>query len=92
MLVSKQANVEGWTPSSNDKNAGVGNHGSCCVEMDIWEANSMSTAYTAHSCSTVGQHMCSGSACGGTYSSNRYGGDCDPDGWSVTNYLLCTSQ
>lgn len=28
-----QANVEGWTPSTNDANAGIGNYGSCCPEM-----------------------------------------------------------
>lgn len=33
-----QANVEGWTPASGDPNSGTGNSGSCCAEMDIWEA------------------------------------------------------
>lgn len=31
--------------------------------MDIWEANSMATAYTAHPCATVGQTMCDGAGC-----------------------------
>jgi hypothetical protein len=41
-----QANVDGWVPSSNNVNTGIGNYGSCCAEMDIWEANSISTAFT----------------------------------------------
>lgn len=67
-------------PSTNDVNAGVGNMGSCCAEMDIWEANDMSTAYTPHPCKDNTQHSCDGDNCGGTYSKTRYAGDCDPDG------------
>jgi cellulose 1,4-beta-cellobiosidase len=37
--VSIQANSVGWEPSDNDVNAGSGNYGSCCPEMDLWEAN-----------------------------------------------------
>ena len=48
--------------------------------MDIWEANSISTAFTPHPCDEPGQVMCSGDSCGGTYSDDRYGGTCDPDG------------
>lgn len=80
------ANVEGWEPSSNDANAGIGNLGSCCAEMDIWEANSISTAYTPHPCEVSAQHSCEGDACGGTYSSDRYAGDCDPDGCDFNSY------
>jgi cellulose 1,4-beta-cellobiosidase len=54
--------------------------------MDIWEANSVSTAYTPHPCTTVGQHRCEGDGCGGTYSSDRYGGTCDPDGCDFNSY------
>ena len=54
--------------------------------MDIWEANSMSTAYTPHSCKTTGQSMCNGDSCGGTYSATRYGGYCDPDGCDFNPY------
>ncbi|KFZ12817.1 hypothetical protein V501_04039 [Pseudogymnoascus sp. VKM F-4519 (FW-2642)] len=85
-FINGQGNVEGWKPSSNDANAGVGGHGSCCAEMDIWEANSMATAYTPHSCDTITQTMCQGDACGGTYSSNRYAGTCDPDGCDFNSY------
>ncbi|RDW61389.1 glucanase-3 [Coleophoma crateriformis] len=85
-FINGQANVEGWVPSSNDPNAGVGNHGSCCAEMDIWEANSVSAAFTPHSCNTVTQTECTGDACGGTYSSTRYAGTCDPDGCDFNSY------
>ena len=35
-FVGGKANVEGWRPSSNDPNAGVGPMGGCCAEIDIW--------------------------------------------------------
>jgi cellulose 1,4-beta-cellobiosidase len=34
----------------------------------------------------VGQHRCEGDGCGGTYSSDRYGGTCDPDGCDFNSY------
>jgi len=80
------ANSDGWEPSSNDANAGTGSKGACCSEMDIWEANSISTAYTPHPCTDTGYHSCEGDACGGTYSSDRYAGDCDPDGCDFNSY------
>lgn len=80
------ANVAGWEPSTNDANAGVGDLGACCAEMDIWEANKISTAYTPHPCSNNVYHTCNGDACGGTYSETRYAGDCDPDGCDFNSY------
>lgn len=51
------------------------------------EANSISTAYTPHPCTTIDQHRCSGDSCGGTYSeADRYGGTCDPDGCDFNSY------
>ena len=46
------ANCKGWVPNPNDliSNMGIGNMGSCCAEMDIWEPNSMATSYTHHPC------------------------------------------
>lgn len=35
-FVGGKANIEGWVPSSNDANAGVGPYGGCCAEMDVW--------------------------------------------------------
>jgi cellulose 1,4-beta-cellobiosidase len=87
-FINGQANVEGWTPSSNDANAGMGNHGSCCAEMDIWEANKISTAYTPHPCTTNGQTMCTTDACGGTFATDRYAGTCDPDGCDFNSYRM----
>ncbi|GKT54559.1 exoglucanase type C precursor [Colletotrichum tofieldiae] len=80
------ANVDGWNPSSNDQNGGVGVLGACCAEMDIWEANKISTAYTPHPCQNNAYHSCKGDLCGGTYSSDRYAGDCDPDGCDFNSY------
>ncbi|KAL7928143.1 Exoglucanase 1 [Trichoderma chlorosporum] len=87
-FINGQANVDGWQPSSNSANTGIGNHGSCCSEMDIWEANSISEALTPHPCETVGQTMCTSDDCGGTYSTNRYAGTCDPDGCDWNPYRL----
>jgi cellulose 1,4-beta-cellobiosidase len=60
--------------------------GACCAEMDIWEANKISTAYTPHPCKNINYHTCQADNCGGTYSSNRYAGDCDPDGCDFNSY------
>ncbi|KAI1814061.1 glycoside hydrolase family 7 protein [Poronia punctata] len=85
-FIDGKANSDGWEPSSNDENAGAGPLGSCCSEMDIWEANGMSTAYTPHPCTEVGQKSCEGDECGGTYSDDRYSGWCDPDGCDFNSY------
>jgi cellulose 1,4-beta-cellobiosidase len=83
-----QANVEGWTPSPNDPNAGVGKKGACCAEMDIWEANSMATALTPHSCQPEGYSVCTDTNCGGTYSLDRYAGSCDANGCDFNPYRV----
>ncbi|KAG6846230.1 hypothetical protein H0H93_015169, partial [Arthromyces matolae] len=85
-FIAGQANSDGWTGSSNDVNAGTGNYGACCPEMDVWEANSVSAAYTPHPCTSNGLVRCSGTACGGT--SNRYGSECDPDGCDFNSYRM----
>jgi len=85
-FINGEANVEGWNPSSNDKNAGAGRYGTCCSEMDIWEANNAATAWTPHPCTIIDQSRCEGDACGGTYSSDRYSGVCDPDGCDFNAY------
>lgn len=54
--------------------------------MDIWEANSISTAYTAHPCTVQGQHRCSGSEC--NTPTDRYNGVCDPDGCDFNPYRM----
>ncbi|KAF5860987.1 hypothetical protein ETB97_000815 [Aspergillus alliaceus] len=87
-FIQGQANVEGWEPSSNNANTGTGNHGSCCAELDIWESNSISQALTPHPCDTPTNTLCTGNACGGTYSEDRYGGTCDPDGCDYNPYRV----
>jgi cellulose 1,4-beta-cellobiosidase len=79
------ANVAGWVASPNDTNAGTGNMGTCCNEMDVWEANSMSAAYTPHPCTVSGQTMCTGTDCAIT---SRYTGICDPDGCDFNSYRM----
>lgn len=54
--------------------------------MDIWEANSISTAYTPHPCDDLTQERCEGDACGG--SADRYGSECDPDGCDFNSYRM----
>jgi len=85
-FINGVANVEGWTGSSNDANAGTGNMGTCCSEMDIWEANSQATAYTPHPCSVNGQTSCTGVACGA--GTDRYNGVCDEDGCDFNSYRM----
>jgi cellulose 1,4-beta-cellobiosidase len=36
----------------------MGNWGSCCNEVDIWEANLLSTAYVTHPCTRDGLYRC----------------------------------
>ena len=63
-MVFVQANVAGWNGTS--ANAGNGNTGSCCTEMDIWEANTISAAVTPHPCTGTGLTACTGSTCDST--------------------------
>ncbi|KAI0266408.1 glycoside hydrolase [Gloeopeniophorella convolvens] len=85
-FINGAANVNDWTPDSNSANSGTGEYGSCCSEMDIWEANSVSAAFTPHPCQTTGQTQCSGDQCGGT--DDRYGGICDPDGCDFNSFRM----
>jgi len=84
--IDGEANVEDWQPSPNDPNSGTGKYGTCCPEMDIWEANSYASAYTAHPCTHNGPYRCSGTECGD--GSNRYGGVCDKDGCDFNSYRM----
>ncbi|CAA7270083.1 unnamed protein product [Cyclocybe aegerita] len=85
-FINGEANADGWEPSSNDSNAGNGGNGICCNEMDVWEANSISSAYTPHPCDGTQSTRCSGTACGGQ--SNRYGSICDPDGCDFNSFRM----
>nr|BAJ07534.1 glycoside hydrolase family 7 [Flammulina velutipes] len=84
-FINGKANTLGWTGSPNDSNSGTGQYGACCAEMDIWEANSISSAYTPHTCSVYGgPYACEGTECGD--GDNRYGGVCDKDGCDFNSY------
>jgi len=83
-FIDGKANSDGWEPSPNDKNAGTGKTGACCAEMDLWEANSISTAYTPHPCSKLGLVACEGTECGD--GDARYDGVCDKDGCDFNSY------
>merc|ERR1712054_542010 len=71
-FINGEANVKGWNGTGSD--TGKGYYGACCPEMDIWEANSMATAYTAHPCTVKGQTQCSGVECGDIDKGQRFEG------------------
>ncbi|GJE98063.1 glycoside hydrolase family 7 protein [Phanerochaete sordida] len=79
-FINGEANVEGWNATS--ANAGTGSYGTCCSEMDIWEANSDAAAFTPHPCTTTGQTRCSGDDC------TRDTGLCDADGCDFNSFRL----
>ena len=86
-FINGEPNMLGWTPSATDPNSGKGKYGSCCVEMDIWEANSVSTAFTAHSCAADEQTRCEGIDCGDN-PDHRFDGLCDKNGCDFQTYRL----
>ncbi|KAJ7681851.1 cellulase [Mycena polygramma] len=78
------ANIVNWTGAATDPNSGTGSFGTCCNEMDIWEANKQAAAYTPHVCSSNGK--CSGVDCGD--GDDRYNGICDKDGCDFNSYRM----
>merc|ERR1712012_234763 len=89
-FIDGEANVIDWGPNPNDKsnNMGRGKYGACCAEMDIWEANSMATAYTPHTCSVEKLYRCEGTDCGDNDKGQRYDGVCDKDGCDINPYRM----
>jgi len=90
-FIDGEANVVDWKPNPNDlsNNMGAGKYGACCAEMDIWEANSMASAFTPHTCSTNKLFRCSDPVeCGDNASGNRYDGVCDKDGCDINPYRM----
>ncbi|RPA73852.1 endoglucanase 1 [Ascobolus immersus RN42] len=55
--------------------------GSCCNEMDIWEANSRATGIAPHTCRYPRLFTCQGEAC-------AWGGDCDEWGCTYNTYKV----
>jgi cellulose 1,4-beta-cellobiosidase len=84
-FINGQANIVNWNSTSDPP---IGHHGSCCAEMDIWEANSRAAAYTAHPCSIKGQVRCEGTECGDNTDGHRYDGVCDKDGCDFNSYRM----
>ena len=78
--ISGEANMIGWNSSSKTPTKGAGKYGTCCAELDIWEANAISTQMTVHGCSTKGPVRCSGIECGDNDKGQRFNGTCDKDG------------
>lgn len=77
-----KANIEDWTPNETYPYAGgTGRYGSCCAEVNVWEANAVSAAFLAHPCtsSVSGQTSCEGDACANT---------CDADGCDFNAYRM----
>merc|ERR1711998_190597 len=97
-FINGEANVEGWVPSETDVNAGTGKYGSCCTEIDIWEANKISTAFTMHSCAVDEQTRCVGKDCGDSghpkydVGVNRFDGVCDKNGCDIQAHRLGTTD
>lgn len=83
--ITGEANSEGWKPSDTDPNSGTGKYGTCCDEMDIWEANKFASAYTPHCCTVKGAYRCEGTECGDN-GATRYKGVCDKDGCDLNSY------
>ena len=84
-FMNGRANVLNWNASHDPP---IGQWGSCCQEMDIWEANSRATAYTPHPCSIEGQYVCDDLDCGDTRKGQRYDGVCDKDGCDFNSWRL----
>jgi len=82
------ANSKDWEPIPSDANSGKGYYGNCCAELDIWEANKQSQAFTTHPCTTNDQTRCEGVVCGDNDSGDRYNGMCDKDGCDFASYRM----
>jgi cellulose 1,4-beta-cellobiosidase len=80
-----------WDPNPTSPTQGTGHYGTCCAELDIWEANKISTQMTVHSCEKEGAYRCEGVECGdnngnGTDPGDRFKGICDKNGCDANPY------
>jgi len=74
-FVGGQANMDwGW--------------GSCCPEMDLFEGNAKSSAFTAHTCESVDFVRCEKIDCGDSDKGHHYEGVCDKDGCDFNAYRM----
>jgi len=76
-FIQGAANSEGWHTTASGRT--FGKYGSCCAEMDIWEANRVDTAYTAHPCTMGKIHRCTGDKCSA---------QCDKTGCDFNSYRM----
>lgn len=78
--------IEEMTPDLKTVKVGpYGEHGACCAEMDIYEANSATSSFTAHPCSFQGTKSCKGTEeCGDK--SKGYLSECDKNGCGMNSY------
>ncbi|OWZ15611.1 Glycosyl hydrolase [Phytophthora megakarya] len=67
-------------------------YGACCAEMDIWESNSMATAYTTHPCTIDGQQRCIADGDCGATDETRYTGWCDKPGCDFNPFRMGVKQ
>jgi cellulose 1,4-beta-cellobiosidase len=92
--VNGKANSEGWTPNTADpyNNSGEGNMGACCAEMDLWEANLVSTAFTPHPAENPGLKVCMGDEGCGRQDGDRFIAPTDRDGCDINAYRMGHQQ
>jgi cellulose 1,4-beta-cellobiosidase len=87
-FINGVANSVGWSPSTTDTNAGSGQYGTCCNEMDVWEANNNAAAFTPHPCTVTAQTRCDSTVSDGCGTTSRYDSVCDPDGCDFNSYRM----
>lgn len=76
----KWINGEANLPANVTGENMAGAYGSCCSEMDLWEANKMAAAYTPHPCKGEGRVRCKkATECKGT---------CDQAGCDFNTYRM----
>jgi len=84
------ANNMDWIPNSKDPYhaTGSGSEGYCCAEFDLWEANKISTAFTAHPQQPLGKVTCTddGPIKCGNQADDRYVAPSDRDGCDINAY------
>jgi len=82
-FISGEPNVLNWDSAKQ-----AGHYGSCCGEVDLWEANSMASAFTMHPCTSTEPVRCEGVKCGDADKNERFQGMCDKDGCDFNPYRM----
>lgn len=58
------------------------------IDRKYRESNSHSFALTPHPCTDNNYHVCETDNCGGTYSDDRFAGNCDANGCDYNPYRM----